>query len=96
MYPMINNLTGGKVPVRVISRTVRQASHHNGRKSTAIGTQLYLTEGISERLGKAVKALGTTKQAAVAGIVHAMLPKLEQLASAVEKPIKKLCPTCKQ
>jgi hypothetical protein len=96
MFPMINNLSGGVVPVRVISRTVRQASNHKHRKSTVVGGTFYLTEGISKRFGKAATALGTTKSSIVSGIIHATLPKLEQLASAVEKPVKKLCPTCKR
>lgn len=94
MFPLINNLTGGKVPVRIITRGVKQASYYHRKDSTVIGTQLRLTEGISKRLGKVAAELGTTKQAIAASVVHATLPKLEALAAATRKPVKKLCPMC--
>lgn len=94
MFPMINNLAGGTIPVRVINRGVKQASFYKHKNSTVVNSQLRLTVGISKRLGKAAEELGTTKQAIVASIVHATLPKLEALAAATRKPVKKLCPAC--
>lgn len=90
MSSIIKEFSGGKTQLRIVARLVKQDSTgYDKRGNTNVAGTYTLSAGARKRLREVATKLNTRQSTIVQSLIHAALPKLEEITQP------KTCPHCK-